>query len=118
MSFNRVRISQDATIKLDLLKKKTGLTPNILCRLAFCLSLNESGLPALRKDSGGQEFNRYTLTAEWDPLYMGLMKLKRKKEGAAEEDPLLDFRNHIERGIPILFNRVRKYTDLANLTKS
>jgi DNA sulfur modification protein DndE len=118
MSFNRVRISQDATTKLDLLKKRTGLTPNILCRLAFCLSLNEPGLPALRKDSSGQEFNRYILTAEWDPLYMSLMKLKRKKEDAGEEDPLLDFRNHIERGVPMLFNRVRKFTDLADLLKN
>lgn len=116
MSFNRIRVSHEATAKLDLLKKRTGLTPNILCRMAFCLSLNEPGLPDMKKDSGGQEFNRYILTAEWDSLYMSLMKLKRLKETADSEDPLVDFKGHIERGVSILFNRVRRYSDLAELS--
>ena len=65
MSFNRVRISSDATSKLRTLKGRTGLTPNYLARMAFCFSLNDSLVPDPSKYADdGQEFNRYTLTGE------------------------------------------------------
>ena len=63
MNLNKIKISNDATQKLRTLKIRTGLTPNILCRLGFCLSLNEPGIPRLTNfQEDGMEFNRYTLT--------------------------------------------------------
>ena len=45
MSFNKVRISKIASVRLSILKGRTGLTPNILCRIGFCLSLSEPSIP-------------------------------------------------------------------------
>ena len=75
MSFNRIRISKSATVRLSMLKGRTGLTPNILCRIGFCLSLGESTVPNPENyDEEGQEFNRYTLTGEWDKFLLPYLK--------------------------------------------
>lgn len=116
ISFNRVRISEEATSRLSILKGRTGLTPNILCRIAFCLSLKEPEIPRIDKDSAGQEFNRYTLTGEWDTFYIALLKLRMINDGLnPEKDLLLNFKEHIERGVIMLFNRVKNFSDLALL---
>jgi len=65
MSFNRIRLSKSATTRLSMLKGRTGLTPNILCRIGFCLSLRDPIVPKPENyDEEGQEINRYTLTGE------------------------------------------------------
>ena len=99
-----------------MLKGRTGLTPNILCRIAFCLSLKELGIPDIGKDSGGQEFNRFTLTGEWDAFYIALLKLRMLNDGLNPSKELLkQFKEHIERGVIILFNRVKNFNDLSSL---
>jgi len=116
ISFNRVRMSEEATQRLSLLKGRTGLTPNILCRIAFCLSLKEPGLPEINKDSQGQEFNRYTLTGEWDSFYMALLKVRSINDGLnLDKDQSTHFKEHIERGVILLYNRVKEFSDLATL---
>jgi DNA sulfur modification protein DndE len=119
MSFQRIRISEDATFKLRILKGRTGLTPNILCRIAFCLSLGEPKMPNLNNDSGGQEFNRYTLTGEWDSLFIALLKEKLIREGQdSHQDLILQFKEHLERGIILLYNRVKNISDFVDLLPS
>jgi DNA sulfur modification protein DndE len=99
-----------------MLKGRTGLTPNILGRIAFCLSLKEPGIPNENKDSQGQEFNRYTLTGEWDTFYIALLKMRLINDGIDPNENLqTQFKEHLERGVIILFNRVKEFSDLANL---
>ena len=38
---NRIKLSKNATDKLRYLKSKTGLTPNILSRIAIMLTIRE-----------------------------------------------------------------------------
>ena len=72
-TFNRIKISKDATIRLRTLKGRTGLTPNILARIALCYSLNYQKISNFIKiDEDGQEFNRYTLTGEYDAYFIAL----------------------------------------------
>ena len=40
---NRIKLSKKATDKLRYLKSKTGLTPNILSRIAIMLAIKEGG---------------------------------------------------------------------------
>ncbi len=117
MSFNRIRISGDASNKLRTLKARTGLTPNILCRIAFVLSLNEPGLPnADNYDENGQEFNRYTLTGEWDQLFMALLKERLLRDGfSLTLDLVSQFRAHMNRGVSLLQTRVKGLTDLSDI---
>jgi len=99
-----------------MLKGRTQLTPNILGRIAFCLSLKEPGVPNENKDSQGQEFNRYTLTGEWDAFYIALLKMRLINDSLdPEEDLQSQFKEHLERGVIILFNRVKEFSDLPTL---
>ena len=75
VNFYRLRISEKATFRLNQLKGRTGLTPNILCRIAICYSLNDPPIPnPAEYDERGQELNRYTLTGEWDTFFIALVK--------------------------------------------
>ncbi len=116
MSFNRIKVSSEATNKLRVLKARTGLTPNILCRIGFAVSLNEPGSPNQDSDENGQEFNRYTLTGEWDQLFIALLKEKLVRDGL---NPTIDlvpqFRAHLNRGVSLLQTRVKSLGDLKDI---
>ena len=117
MSFNRIRVSAEATNKLKVLKARTGLTPNILCRLALTLSFSEPGLPnASTYDEQGQEFNRYTLTGEWDQLFIALLKERLSQDSLdVELDLLPQFKSHLNRGVALLYSRIKSLSDLQGL---
>ena len=41
MKLTKLRVTTEASNRLRFVAGKTGLTPNLLCRLGFCLSLRE-----------------------------------------------------------------------------
>ena len=98
---NRFRITNRATRALSNLKAATGLTPNILCRYAFALSIKDGkkgGLKELVLD--GSEFNMPTLFGEHAAAYECVLRHihgellgKRVVEVVA---------SHIEDGIDLL----------------
>ena len=63
LTLQRIPFTEEADSRLRLLKSRTGITPNILCRIGFCLSLEEPGIPSLLPEDfkQGREINRYTL---------------------------------------------------------
>ena len=82
----------------------------------MCLSLKEPGQPNMKKGSQGQEFNRFTLLGEWDSFYIALLKMRLINEGKVPSEHLLtELKEHIERGVELLFYRVRGFNDLAHL---
>jgi DNA sulfur modification protein DndE len=119
MRLNRLRISEEVALRLSMLKARTGLTPNILCRIGFCLSLNDptSPDPDEYPDDTEKEINRHTLTGQWDPLFVALIKERCYRDGQAlDDDGLADhFRAHVNRGVLLLYKRVRSLNDLAQL---
>jgi len=117
MSFNRTRISKTATARLSMLRGRTGLTPNILCRIGLCLSLSDPSIPdAQHYDESGQEFNRYTLTGEWDAFFIALLKERLLRDGLdLDKDLLPQFRAHLNRGAITLFDKVKDLGDLYEL---
>ena len=100
-----------------MLKGRTGLTPNILCRIGFCLSLNDPSIPNPESfDENGQEFNRYTLTGEWDTLFVALLKERLLKDGLDIDENLLpQFRAHLNRGAITLFDKTKDLGDFYEL---
>ena len=59
---NRIRISKKATDTLSMVKGRTGLTPNVLCRLAITHALEADSLKKrVESKQDGQEFNTNTL---------------------------------------------------------
>ncbi|MBP7508128.1 MAG: DNA sulfur modification protein DndE [Prolixibacteraceae bacterium] len=117
MTFQRVKLSKPATFRLQQLKGKTGLTPNILARIAVCYSLNEPKIPnPAEYDEEGQEINRYTLTGEWDSLFMALIRERCIEDGLDPENDLFpQFRAHMNRGVMSIFSRIKDLSDFRSL---
>lgn len=113
MQINKVKLTKDASEKLKQLKAKTGLTPNILSRIGFCLSIEDSSTPNPDDyPEEDREFNRYTLLGEWDDLYVGLLREKLKTDSKHVE---VMFRAHINRGVQMLAKSVKSISDVAVL---
>ncbi|MCF7987307.1 MAG: DndE family protein [Methylovulum sp.] len=68
---NRIKLSKKATDKLRYLKGQTGLTPNILSRIAIMLAIREGSdlSNAGVSDNDGQELNDTTLFGEHIYVY-------------------------------------------------
>ena len=118
MKLNRINVSEDSRNKLSILKGRTGLLPNVLCRLGLSLSLMETGIPKPEDyPTDGSEFNRYTLMGEWDSLIVALLKERCSADGLElDNDSLVkQFRGHLNRGVGLLYGRVKGLSDLAVL---
>ena len=118
MRLNRIHTSEDSRSKLSTLKSRTGLLPNILCRIGLMLSLAEPNQPEVDIDvSDGSELHRDTLMGEWDPLIVAFLEewciANRVR---TDNDTLVKyFRAHLNRGVRLLYGRVKRLEDLANL---
>lgn len=68
---NRVKLSQKATNKLQNIKINTGLTPNILSRIAIMLAVKENTNLATAgvSDYEGQELDKSVLFGEHSDVY-------------------------------------------------
>ena len=115
--FNRVQIGTKATNRLQMLKGQTGITPNYLCRIGLCYSLNEPRPPNPGEyNTDGQTFNRYTLLGEHDALYMALLKERMLQEGKdPEEDLYEEFVTHLNRGVNRVFGNISDVSDFYDI---
>ncbi len=120
MHYSKLKISSDATSKLRALRQRTGLTPNLLCRIAVMTSLEEGPLgSAQAPDEEGSEFNAYTLTGEYGAMFAAL--LRWVEEGASPAEPLDNetllarLRGHIHRGVGTLSVRAKSPADVLRL---
>lgn len=116
MKLAKLKLTRDTSNRVKLLAGRTGLTPNLLCRLGFCLSLNEPSVPNPDDyPEEDREFNRYTLLGEYDDFFIALLK-QRCQHDAIDESRVADyFRAHVNRGISLLQIRVKSVADLPSL---
>ena len=115
MKLSKLRLSNEASSRLRFLAGKTGLTPNLLCRMGFCLSLSEQSTPNPSDyPEEDREFNRYTLLGEYDPLFIALLRERLaadRNRYSAEEA----FRAHMNRGVLLLQQRLKDIDHLGLL---
>ena len=72
---NRIKLSKNSTDKFRYLKMSTGLTPNILARVAIMLALKDGGSIAnLAPDAEGQELNKSVLFGDHEHVYEAMIK--------------------------------------------
>ena len=99
----RLKTSKSTADKLKQLNSSTGLTPNILARYAVCLSIRDpEPITKMVKDVGGIEFNRNTLTGEYDFVFKALIAQHENRSVSDEEFFPQLFNAHLERGTRIL----------------
>ena len=115
--WNRLRISDEFTYRLRSLKGRSGLTPNLICRIGFCLSLAETRVPDPdRYNENGQEFNRSTLLGHWDDLYEALLRERLAADRLdLDAEFLPQLRAHMNRGVGMACDRIRDLSDVLAL---
>lgn len=71
----RMRISKNATDNLKVLKGRTGVTPNLICRMALLSSLQEGVRGGMNApELLGSEFNLPTLFGEYVEAFEALIR--------------------------------------------
>lgn len=117
MKWNRLRLSQDLKYRLRNLKGRTGLTPNLVCRVGFCLSLGDPRVPDPQQyDEDGPELNRSTLLGDWDDFYEALLRERLVRDGLDLQDDFLpQLRAHMNRGAGMACDRIRDLSDVLAL---
>lgn len=121
MGIESVPFSALVDNRMRVLKAKTGITPNILARFGFCLSLEEPGVPAdpFEDEKVGREIKRVTLLGDHDLVYVCLLRtwlaasLPDRSVSQKDFDDL--FVAHMNRGFELISSRVRSLADLQNL---
>jgi DNA sulfur modification protein DndE len=109
---NRLKISQSATDILKMLKGRTGLTPNIVCRIALVLSFEDGIKGGLNEvDQSGSEFNASTLFGEFSGMFECML---REVHGHIDAKVVATvIASHIEDGL----DRLRKSKNIIELVE-
>jgi len=119
LQFNRLKMSSRTQSLLGMLKRKTGLTPNILGRFAICLSLKDPSIPNSDEyDEKGSEIHPSVLFGEHEKMFMALM-IKRLQHDRLDPKLYLhkQLRAHLNRGAIALWPRINDLSDFYELVK-
>jgi DNA sulfur modification protein DndE len=104
----RLKTSNTTADRLKLLQNATGLTPNILARFSVVLSLKElHPINPVIRDVAGQEFNRPTLTGNYDFIFKALITQHEGREVSDEEYFPGLFNAHLELGSRLFENEYK-----------
>jgi DNA sulfur modification protein DndE len=121
LGIDRIPFSALVDNRMRTLKAKTGITPNILARLGFCLSLEEPGIPAdpFQDEAVGRDINRTTLLGQHDLIYVCLLRSWLADNASGKPVSQKDFDDlfiaHMNRGFELISGRMRSLADLQNI---
>ena len=103
---------------LGIIKRKTGITPNVSGRFAICLSLSDPSPPNPEEyDEKGSEIHPSVLFGEYEDVFMALMIIRLKKDGLDETYLNRILRAHFNRGAIMLHARVQDLDDFYEMLK-
>ncbi|MFC2947973.1 DndE family protein [Virgibacillus sediminis] len=104
---------------LKNLQNSTGLTPNLLARIAISLSVIITDEPEeVSSDSQGLEFNRNTLTGDRDYFYKALIRQHALRDVSEEEYFPNLFNAHLTRGVKLLNEEYKHAGNYDKLLKN
>ena len=107
-----IRISEKAKAHLIMLKRRTGIQNwNVLCRWAFCVSLNDPSIPPTEKvqTDSSIEMTWKVFGGAHAEVYFALLVQRCKKEGLPLSSKTLNeqFKLHLHRGIAYLSSKTK-----------
>jgi DNA sulfur modification protein DndE len=119
MTIETVRVSEKGKNQLVVLKRKTGITNwNVLCRWAFCVSLNDPSIPPKEKvqTDSSIEMNWKVFGGIHHEVYFALLLQRCKRDGFDLSSKTLNeqFKLHLHRGISYLAANT-KLRDISGL---
>ncbi len=120
LTLRKIPFAAESDNRLRMLKARTGLDRNYLCRMGFCLSLEEPGIPTLaeEKSKGVREIDRYTLLGQHGQAYVSLVLVWMEEHQVPTSEATnvnAAFIAHMSRGVEIIAARVRTLADMASL---
>jgi DNA sulfur modification protein DndE len=120
LTLRKVPFTDDSDNRLRTLKARTGLDRNYLCRLGFCLSLEEPGVPSpLPEDlKAAREIDRYTLLGQNGQAYIALLLVWMESNHipmASSAQVNTCFVAHMDRGVELITTRLRGLADIPGL---
>lgn len=121
LSLQRIPFTVSVDAKMRMLRGRTSVTPNILARVGFCLSLEENGVPSdpFEAELEGRVINRATLLGEYDTVYVALLRswIGKNIDRDIIHQNLFNslFVGHMNRGFELISSRMRSLSDLCNL---
>ena len=112
---NRLYLGAQADTKLRSLQQRTQLTPNLLCRIGLCVSLEDPHQLhiELYDDGNVREFQMATLLGQHQELFLALLRERIAEEGRDGNDLTRELRAHISRGVIQLSLHCNKIEDLS-----
>ena len=119
LTTKRIPFSSEATARLASLRSKIVIKENnILCRIGFCMSLEESGIPLPPSNSEGNPIDRYVLLGEHDKAYIALLiawMKKQKFEKYTAQEFTDFFIAHMNRGAELVSSRIKCMADFSKI---
>ena len=102
-----IRLSEKAKSQLITMKRRTGIANwNVLCRWAFCLSINQPTRPPDEKipADSSVEMTWKTFAGSADDVYWGMLVVRAEEDGIPHKKEAFShyFRLHLHRGISYL----------------
>lgn len=118
MKLNQIKFETRASNNLTALKGRTGITPNLLCRIGFCVSIEDLSLldPDEFPGDSNRIIDRHVLLGPYDAIFVAMMKERLFQDGLDPQNGELlgkHFRAHVHRGIHLLMKRTRSLSDIA-----
>ncbi len=101
---DKLKLSKDSSEQLNFLSIRLNLKRNLICRMAFCVSLNlrEPVSDSIGTDTEGYEFNKSTIIGPDETLFKALSAYVQK-EPSGSDFFNITVRNHIERGLEKMY---------------
>ena len=119
LSKKRIPFSEESISRLQTLRSRIIIKENnILCRIGFCLSLEEPGHPTFPENLDGSPIDRYTLLGAHEKTFIALLVTWMQKNGydnITSENLTECFIAHMDRGAQIVSSRIKSMTDFAQL---
>lgn len=119
LKLRRIPFTGESENRLRVMKARTGLDRNYICRMGFCLSLEEAGIPPMvaAKSLEGREIDRYTLLGQYGNAFIALLIVWMSRNASSVGSVDLDswFVAHMNRGVEIIAARIRTLADMAGL---
>jgi len=119
MKLARIRFCDEVDNRLRVLKARTTLSANLLCRIGFGLSLAEPTTPNPEQypENSTREIERGTLMGRYDALFVALLRQRCLSDGIATDGDIFEeqFRAHMNRGVLLMYHQVKSLSDLCKL---
>lgn len=116
MSFASISFSTAASDKLRSMQGRTGITPNLLVRMGFCLSLRDHTPVTLDEPiDNARTIERRVLTGIYDELLLTLLRQRSECARLNEDKLVRHFKAHMYRGVDLLAKQLHKQKSLDRL---